>query len=321
MPSHTNKLRRFFMPQVDQLEASVVYDGLGGVLASSEGGPGRGWLAVYGIGDNCLVDSHDFVIQQDFELEEHPSDCLCVSSVSRSTLEHTPHAPRDARPEGNVIVFAQQDEVVRASLHAGDHIRATSICFTREFFGRDEQARKLDYDLLCERIGLVDPDLINDDLRNIMRGVDLRSVGSSASSRRIERGARMVLERLLEWIDEESRATRDGLTWDDVRLVGEVTRIIDANPGRAPTVGELSRLTHVGHTHLCATFKRVTGETVGGYARRRRLEEAQRLLAATNEPLAAIARVVGYATPAAFSTAFHRSTGVTPSAWRKRQRA
>jgi AraC-like DNA-binding protein len=51
-----------------------------------------------------------------------------------------------------------------------------------------------------------------------------------------------------------------------------------------------------------------------------RMEEAQRLLALTDEPVQKLAERFGYASPFAFSTAFKRSTGLAPRAFREQSR-
>ena len=48
------------------------------------------------------------------------------------------------------------------------------------------------------------------------------------------------------------------------------------------------------------------------------MEEAKQLLEATREPVEAVAQAVGYADARAFHRLFLRSTGLTPSAYRRR---
>ena len=73
--------------------------------------------------------------------------------------------------------------------------------------------------------------------------------------------------------------------------------------------------------HLAATFRRVYGQSVGATLRRLRLEAARRCL--EREPdctLADAALRAGFADQSHFTRHFGRLFGVTPGAYRRRQR-
>jgi AraC-like DNA-binding protein len=59
----------------------------------------------------------------------------------------------------------------------------------------------------------------------------------------------------------------------------------------------------------------------GHFLSRVRLAEAERRLRETDEPVTAIALDVGFVSPQHFSTHFRRARGLSPSAWRARQRS
>lgn len=65
-------------------------------------------------------------------------------------------------------------------------------------------------------------------------------------------------------------------------------------------------------------FRAATGYSPREYVQVLRMEEAKQLLEATREPVAGVAEAVGYADPRAFQRLFQRSTGLTPSAYRRR---
>jgi AraC family transcriptional regulator len=81
-------------------------------------------------------------------------------------------------------------------------------------------------------------------------------------------------------------------------------------------------ITHVAATvgvhpvHLAREFRRFHRCTIGEYIRQLRVERACRQLAASNEPLAAIASSVGFSDQSHFSRTFKRLIGVTPAAYR-----
>jgi AraC family transcriptional regulator len=72
--------------------------------------------------------------------------------------------------------------------------------------------------------------------------------------------------------------------------------------------------------HLLRTFKQVFGQTPHTYITRLRLDEAQRRLRHTDEPVTAICFAVGFASPGSFSWLFRRQTGLSPAQYRRQFR-
>jgi AraC family transcriptional regulator len=77
----------------------------------------------------------------------------------------------------------------------------------------------------------------------------------------------------------------------------------------------------VSARHLMRAFRHSTGRTVMSHVQAMRLERAQTMLADSALPVAEIAAAAGFATPSAFSAAFRRVAGCTPSAYRARRRS
>ena len=86
------------------------------------------------------------------------------------------------------------------------------------------------------------------------------------------------------------------------------------------TIEQLAQEVALSPTALKACFKGVYGSSIYAYLREYRLQTAQKLLAETADPVADIARRIGYENPNKFSSAFHEATGLTPTAYRKRCR-
>ena len=104
-------------------------------------------------------------------------------------------------------------------------------------------------------------------------------------------------------------------------LRGVADRLADASAA-APTLSELARLAGREPAHVATTFRRVYGQSVGATLRRLRLEQARACLA--REPdctLADAALRAGFADQSHFTRHFGRLFGVTPGAYRRRQRA
>ena len=69
---------------------------------------------------------------------------------------------------------------------------------------------------------------------------------------------------------------------------------------------------------LNAKAKRTLGHSVLDEIMRLRIEEAKRLMLASDDKLAAIAATTGFCNASYFSKVFRRQTGATPRAWRRR---
>jgi len=94
------------------------------------------------------------------------------------------------------------------------------------------------------------------------------------------------------------------------------TRVAESyrNP---PSRAELARQAGVDVAHLSRAFRAHFGTTIMGFARARRLADALRWLAWTEEPVSAVARRCGYSDQGHLARECRRYTGMTPAAWRR----
>jgi AraC family transcriptional regulator len=69
--------------------------------------------------------------------------------------------------------------------------------------------------------------------------------------------------------------------------------------------------------HFARLFRQTTGESPHEFVMRLRIEQAQRLLAQRDVPLAQVALACGFANQSHFTQAFKRQLGLTPRAYRQ----
>src|SRR5450432_2278117 len=101
-----------------------------------------------------------------------------------------------------------------------------------------------------------------------------------------------------------------------------VTEYIDQNLDQYLDLETLAEVAHFSPFHFHRLFSALTGETLGGYLRRRRCEvAATRLLAQPRLAVLEIALDVGFGSTEAFTHAFNARFGCSPTAWRLRQSA
>ncbi|MGI5894499.1 MAG: helix-turn-helix domain-containing protein [Candidatus Merdivicinus sp.] len=85
-------------------------------------------------------------------------------------------------------------------------------------------------------------------------------------------------------------------------------------------LAELAEKLHLSKYHFCRTFQQVFGKPPMQYLMEEKLQIAQYHLLYTEEPVAEIARQLGFSTPAYFSRCFKEKTGVSPGKFRAQER-
>ncbi len=101
-------------------------------------------------------------------------------------------------------------------------------------------------------------------------------------------------------------------------VVAAALELLHADPAAPWTVAELARRVSVSRASLAARFRAAAGTPPMTYLTRWRLTLAGDLLLDPTATVAEVARAVGYEDPFAFSSAFRRRTGATPTEYRRR---
>jgi AraC-like DNA-binding protein len=99
--------------------------------------------------------------------------------------------------------------------------------------------------------------------------------------------------------------------------VGEALRLLHAEPAHRWTVASLAARVGLSRAAFAARFAHLVGEPPLTYLTGWRMTLAADLLHDTEDTVAAVAKAVGYDDPFAFSVAFKRHRGASPSNWRR----
>lgn len=142
--------------------------------------------------------------------------------------------------------------------------------------------------------------------------------------------SQVVIDRLLDvlvvstiraWVDASNHpGTPTWLTCKDP-LIKRALECLHAEPATPWTVELLARRVNTSRASLAARFHSDVGEPPMAYLTRWRLTLACDLLHSGDTTIADVARSVGYTNAYAFSTAFKRHVGATPSGFRRRRPA
>jgi len=93
--------------------------------------------------------------------------------------------------------------------------------------------------------------------------------------------------------------------------------VIDVRYAEPLDLDALARAACVSRWHFVRSFRRAFGETPHQYLMTRRMERAAALLRTTDHAVAAICLEVGLTSAGSFATAFKRTYGCTPTAYRR----
>ncbi len=106
----------------------------------------------------------------------------------------------------------------------------------------------------------------------------------------------------------------------DARLRPAVA-LMHAEPGRAWQLPELAAAANLSRSHFARIFQQVCGRSPLAYLSDWRMQLAQRALRTSDTPVSVLAERLGYASDSAFSHAFTRTAGVSPTRYRQRVKA
>jgi AraC family transcriptional regulator len=96
-----------------------------------------------------------------------------------------------------------------------------------------------------------------------------------------------------------------------------VTTYIEEHLAEPISLATLARLVGLSPYYFCRAFKQSLGLPPHRYHNRRRIEHAKTLLAKPAPSVTDIGLTVGYSETSSFTAAFHKTTGITPTAYRR----
>ncbi len=104
---------------------------------------------------------------------------------------------------------------------------------------------------------------------------------------------------------------------DTIQLLNKTIEFIEDNLENTLDIDEIAKTSNSSKYHFQRVFYALTGFTVSEYIRNRRLSQAAVDIATTEGKIISIALKYGYESPEAFTKAFKRLHGMTPSALKK----
>ena len=257
------------------------------------------------------------------------------------------HGERIALEAGDVIVFPQGDRHIMASspeLQPGEEDRLVGspprfpvpVTFGDDLGRSGPSVRTA---LVCGFLGC-DRRPFNPLLATLPPVIHMRGTPEGAlaafsrqaveESKAERSGATLFLTRLSELMFIEvvrryvESRSGDGVGWLAALrdpAVGKALALLHEQPARAWTLPDLAGAASVSRSVLAERFASLVGQPPMQYLTHWRLQLAAGLLANSSSKVATVAASVGWESEAAFSRAFKRAVGVSPSEWRRRRSA
>jgi AraC family transcriptional regulator len=151
--------------------------------------------------------------------------------------------------------------------------------------------------------------------------LDGLGLGIHAELRSDDRFSRLAIEGgILEFLATAIRRLRPPGPGDPYPWLEQVTTMLEDGLSERVTVTDLARAVGVGERQLTRVFRSRHGCEIDAYLRKRRVRKAAHHLTSSNEPLVQIALGCGFFDQSHFTRVFKQHTGLTPAAYRRRNR-
>lgn len=147
---------------------------------------------------------------------------------------------------------------------------------------------------------------------SVLQRASLEELTAAPTAAAVEEWVRAVLDECLKAVEASQAALRS-------EVIGQAKRYINQHFREPVSLEDVAKEVHLSPFYLSRLFKEKEGVNFVDYLTRLRLEEAKKLLAQTNDTVAAIAEQVGYAEANYFSRIFRRHFGMSPSEYRERR--
>ncbi|THF73442.1 response regulator transcription factor [Cohnella fermenti] len=126
------------------------------------------------------------------------------------------------------------------------------------------------------------------------------------------------LERLESYMAELAGLLQTRQDEQNRTVVSQIIAYIDLHYGNCELkIQDIAGEVHFSAAYISYLFKKETNQNIWDYVSRIRIEEAKRLLAATDLKRYEVSYKVGYQSPEHFSRMFKRLTGISPADYRK----
>lgn len=278
---------------------------------------GTGTFRYYIVEHMFAIEIHEMCFKEDTFIQSPEPRFLCIqyySSVSGEEL----HPYYQLSPNSLRAYIGNGSRIYQALFHKDIPIRSVSLSVMPEFYEQylkdklNGELLHLDHAFQTLTNGFEHPQLVL-----LLKQIQSYT-GYGPSAKLFYEGK--VLEALALVLDEVYRSSQSRrklhMTAEDEANLNAAVQYIDNHYAFRVTLEQLSRISFMGTTKLKSAFREYVGLSVSEYLIRKRIDQAQHLLIATDLSIAEIAKAVGYKRSDSFSSQFLRITGFRPTEYR-----
>ena len=283
---------------------------------SNEIGGGYFWL--FSVKDLYSIKIHNFYFHKDTIMEFSWPECLSISQYdSVSGEELSPYRRLEA---GCVKSFMGGYKPYKVLIHKNIPVRSTGIEIMPAYYEDYLKRQYPDVYISPQKsFDAVGQTMEFPKMSQLLKRVrDYRGEGIAAG---LFYGSKVneAIALTFEWNKrnlEKQEITRR-LSEQDREELETVTLFLNDHYAQDITIESLTKIAYMGATKLQTIFKQYHGCTITEYIQRRRMSQAEILLANTELNIGLIAKTVGYTKASRFSELFRKSTGLLPGEFRK----
>lgn len=277
---------------------------------------GRGDCHIHSVRKGLTISTYDMLYSSDVrvtvEVRPHAYVGMLLEGWHEGQIGNLPISLRDA---GTPTLFASSEDLEGVGLlRKGQRCRAVGVSFDEGFFEglAGDAALGALQRLLREQLVVQELKHVPSLQYHLQDLADCPYTGVMACLH-CESRALAVLVELTAQLNAAKPAPSRGVRKDRRDRVQHVRHLVDAHLDKPLSLAEIVR--HVGsnETTLRLDFKALFGTTIFAYVRNRRLDVARQLVREGQLPIAKIAYLIGYTSPANFSTAYRKRFGIAPS--------
>lgn len=245
----------------------------------------------------------------EIRLELQPGDFMMMARPPEWTMRSGP----EVEPLGLKALFADPN-----ALQRGDPARPGARFLAGHFLFAEPNADQM-ADLLSPIVHVRAADVAAQRLGRLLSLLDEEATADRP-------GRSLALDRLLEVILVESLRHRAG-QMESMRpgllagladpRISRALRALHREPSRSWTVAQLAQEAHMSRAGFAARFTMIVGDSPIGYLSTWRMSLAKAALVSTTCPMIEVAKMAGYGSVSAFSTAFNRAAGMSPTVYRQ----
>ncbi len=254
-----------------------------------------------------LIEGSCTLERGDVRLALQPGDFMIMACPPEWVMRSAP----EVEPIGLKALLSDP-----TALQEGDPVRPTAQFLAGHFLFAEPNADRI-AELLSPIVHVRAADVAAQRLGRLLSLLDDEATADRP-------GRSLALDRLLEVILVESLRHRANQV-ENIRpgllagladpRISRALRALHLEPSRAWTVFHLAEEAGMSRAGFAARFSEIVGTSPIGYLSAWRMSLAKAALTSAKRPMIDVARLTGYGSVSAFSTAFTRATGLSPTAY------